>query len=303
MMYAAVVSRYGPPSVLEWKKVATPEPGAGQIRIRVEATGVGPTDLRIRSGSLADVFRLPEPIILGFETAGTVDALGPGVNGVVVGDEVAALLPNVGGYAEYAIASRWVKKPAAVSWAAAGALPASAEAAIGVLGQLEVKAGETLVVLGAAGSVGLIAVQMAKRRGARVIGVAADRSRELVESLGAAFLSTRVALTSGVLEMSNGVDAVFDAAGAGQLPAAIDLTGTRDRVITLSDATAPGLGVRLSAPTPDRAPEALDVAMALLADGHLVLKEPETVPLRHAAQVHTRMEAAGPHPKFLLMAD
>jgi NADPH:quinone reductase-like Zn-dependent oxidoreductase len=78
MPYASVLTRYGPPDVLAWSPVTMPEPGPGQIRIRVHATGVSPTDLKIRRGDLRQVFPLPQSAVLGFEAAGTGDALGPG---------------------------------------------------------------------------------------------------------------------------------------------------------------------------------------------------------------------------------
>ena len=98
MPHACVLTEFGPPDVLRWNDVATQEPSEGQILIKVRVSGVGPTDLKIRRGDLDGVFPLPEPAVLGFETAGTVDAVGGDVDGVTVGDEVAALLPSLGGY-------------------------------------------------------------------------------------------------------------------------------------------------------------------------------------------------------------
>jgi Alcohol dehydrogenase GroES-like domain/SnoaL-like domain len=92
MPNAAVLTTYGPPEVLEWKPVPMPEPSEGQIRIKVCVSGVSPTDLKIRRGDLKAVFPVPEPAVLGFETAGVVDAIGSEVSGVAVGDEVAALI-------------------------------------------------------------------------------------------------------------------------------------------------------------------------------------------------------------------
>ena len=100
MPHASVLTEYGPPDVLEWEDVPMPEPSEGQIRIKVRVSGVGPTDLKIRRGDIKGVFPLPDPPVLGFETAGTVDAVGEKVTGVAVGDEVAALLLSLGGYGE-----------------------------------------------------------------------------------------------------------------------------------------------------------------------------------------------------------
>ena len=171
MPRACVLTEFGPPDVLRWNDVATPEPSEGQILIRVRVSGVGPTDLKIRRGELNGVFPLPEPVVLGFETAGVVEAIGSAVSGVAVGDEVAAWLPSLGGYGEYALAAAWTAKPPNVSWTDAGALPASAEAAVGVLRQLGVAEGETLLILGAGGSVGMIATQLAVRQGQGVRGL------------------------------------------------------------------------------------------------------------------------------------
>src|SRR5580693_1459530 len=129
MPNAVVMTGYGPPEVLRWVAVPLPEPGERQIRIKVKAAGISPTDLALRAGYLKDNIPLPADAVLGFEAAGTVDAVGPGVTGTCVGDAVAALLFSIGGYAEHAIASIWTRKPDSVSWIDAAALPASAEAA------------------------------------------------------------------------------------------------------------------------------------------------------------------------------
>jgi NADPH:quinone reductase-like Zn-dependent oxidoreductase len=160
MPKAVVLTKYGPPDVLVWKDVAMPEPGPRQVRIRLKCAGVSPTDPKIRRGDVQAVFRLPADAVLGFEAAGVVDALGSSVEAVKNGDEVACLLPDLGGYAEYALASSWTRKPPDVSWSDAAALPSSAEAAVGVLKQLGLTGGETLLILGAGGSVGMIALSL-----------------------------------------------------------------------------------------------------------------------------------------------
>src|SRR4029077_8704783 len=168
MPNAVVMTGYGPPEVLKWAQVPLPEPGQGQIRIKVRAAGISPTDLALRAGYLK-AFPLPPNAVLGFEAAGTVDAVGRGVTDASVGEAVAALLFSLGGYAEYALASIWTRKPEAVSWLDAAALPSSAEAAVGVLRQLGVGRGETLLLFGGGGSVGIIATQLAVFSGIKVI--------------------------------------------------------------------------------------------------------------------------------------
>jgi NADPH:quinone reductase-like Zn-dependent oxidoreductase len=297
---ACVLTEYGPPDVLRLKDVPLPEPSETQIRIRVHASGVGPTDLKIRRGELQAVFPLPEPAVLGFETAGTVDAVGADVAGVAVGDEVAAWLPSIGGYAEYALATTWTRKPAQVTWNDAGALPASVEAAVGVLRQLEVTDGETVLILGAGGSVGVIATQLAVRQGLKVIGAVGAQDEALITELGATPVRYGSNLLGNVRAVAERIDATFDAAGKGGLPDAITLTGGSKRVITLADEHASELGVRLSAPTPDRAPDAVDLGMRLLSAGELRLRSQQALPMSAAAEAHSLMEEGGVHQKLIL---
>jgi NADPH:quinone reductase-like Zn-dependent oxidoreductase len=301
MSKAIVLTAYGPPDVLVWKDVPMPEPGSGQVRIRVKAAGVSPTDLKIRSGEVP-FFAQPPDAVIGFEAAGVVDALGSSVSGVEKGHEVACLLlpPALGGYAEYALAASWTPKPSNVSWADAAALPASAEAAVGTLKQLGLTGGETLLVLGAGGSVGMIATQIAVSRGATVVGAAALRDHDLLRELGAVPVFYGSGLAERVREVTLSVDAVLDAAGKGGLPEAIDLAGGADRVVTIADPEAAQLGVAFSAGTPDRAPEALDQTMPLVASGALRLRRQRHLPMQQASEAHRLLEHGGAHDKFVL---
>jgi NADPH:quinone reductase-like Zn-dependent oxidoreductase len=302
MPKAVVLTRYGPPDVLVWSDVPMPEPGPGQVRIRVKAAGVSPTDPKIRRGDLKAVFPLPSGAVLGFEAAGVIDALGQSVSDVHEGDEVASVLAGLGGYGEYAIASSWTPKPPNVSWSDAAALPASAEAAVGILKQLGVGKGETLLVLGAAGSVGMIATQLAVSLGATVVGAASPRNHDLVRDLGGVPVSYGAGLADRVRAISPSVDAVLDAAGKGQPPHAITLTGSPGRVITLADQHAADLGVALSVPSPDRAPEAVDQTMPLLASGALRLRRQRQLPMAAAAEAHRLLENGEAHEKLVLEA-
>ena len=299
---AVVLTQYGPPDVLVWQEVPVAEPGPSQVRIRVKAAGVSPTDPKIRRGDLADVFRLPPNAVLGFEGAGVVDAIGESVVGIRVGDEVASFLPGLGGYGEYVLASSWTLKPPSVSWADAAALPASAEAALGVLKQLKVVSGETLLILGAGGSVGMIANQLAVSWGVVVIGAASRQDQDLVRSLGGIPVAYGKDLASQVKEITPSVDAVFDAAGKGAVADAVELVGRRDKIISLADEHASEFGAALSVPTPERAPEALDQTMPLLASGHLRLRRQRLIPMAEAAEAHRLLEKGEVHEKLVLEA-
>ena len=298
MPNAVVMAGYGPPEVLKWAAVPLPEPGPGQIRIKVEAAGISPTDLALRAGYLK-AFPLPPDAVLGFEAAGTVDAAGPGVIGTSAGDPVTALLLSLGGYAEYAVASIWTGKPKSVSWLDAAALPSSAEAAARVLRQLNVKPGETLLLFGGGGSVGVIATQLAVARRIKVISAVGEHDEALARELGA----TPVRYGPGVagrVRALGAVDAVFDAAGTGVLADAVALAGGQGRVITLSDPAAADFGVTLSEAAPDRAPRALEETMALLADGKLRLRAHTTMPMQQAPEAHRQLESGIVHQRIIL---
>ena len=302
MSKAVVLTKYGPPDVLVWSDVPIPEPGPGQVRIRIKAAGVSPSDLKIRRGDLQAVFKLPPGAVLGFEAAGVVDAVGSSVSGIREGDEVASLLFGLGGYGEYALTSSWSRKPPNVSWTDAAALPSSAEAAVGLLKQLRVKKGETLLILGAAGSVGMIATQLAVARGLTVIGAASARDQDLVRALGGVPVVYGEGLADRVRKIRPSVDAVLDAAGKGELQDAIQLAGGPGRVMTLADEHAADFGVAFSVGTPDRAPEALDQTMPLLASGALRLHRQSKLPLSAAAEAHWLLENGASHEKLVLEA-
>jgi NADPH:quinone reductase-like Zn-dependent oxidoreductase len=298
MPNAVVMTGYGPPEVLKWAQVPLPEPGEGQIRIKVKAAGISPTDLALRAGHLKAI-PLPPDAVLGFEAAGTVDAVGPGVTGTAGGDAVTALLFGLGGYAEYAVASIWTRKPRAVSWADGAALPSSAEAAVGVLRQLNVTSGQTLLLFGGGGSVGIIATQLAIARGIKVISAVSEYDETLARELGATPVRYGPGVT-GRVHALGAVDAVFDAAGTGVLADAIALAGGPRRVITLSDPAAADYGVMLSQPTPDRAPGALDETIALLGEGRLRLRGHRTMPMQQAAEAHRQLESGNARERIIL---
>jgi len=216
MSNAVVMTGYGPPEVLKWAEVPLAEPGEGQIRIKVKAAGISPTDLALRAGYLKAI-PLPPNAVLGYEAAGTVEATGPGVTGTSAGDAVTALLFSLGGYAEYAVASIWARKPASVSWTDAAALPSSAEAAAAVLRQLNVKGGETLLLFGGGGSVGVIATQLAVAQGVTVISAVGERDEALARELGATPVRYGAGLRGRVRALG-AIHAVFDAAGKGSKP-------------------------------------------------------------------------------------
>jgi NADPH:quinone reductase-like Zn-dependent oxidoreductase len=161
-----------------------------------------------------------------------------------------------------------------------------------------VKAGDTLLVLGGGGAVGLIATQLAVAQGIKVISAVGARDDALVTSLGATPGGYGAELVDAV--RSGAVDFAFDASGKGVLADAIALTGTADRVMTLSDPAAADLGVRLSHPSPQRAPHALEDTMSMLARGRLRLREYATMRMQDASEAHRVLEGGQMHERVVL---
>jgi len=301
MSTAITYSRYGAPDVLTVTSADIPEPGPGQVLIRVRAVAVNPIDVKIRSGRMDGVFPVRFPVLPGWDVAGVVEAAGPDAS-AAIGDEVFGVA-SVGGYSEYALLDHPVGKPDGLSWEGAASVVSVGEAAFRVLKHLGLKAGQTLLILGAGGSVGTIAVQLAAARGITVIGTAAEGDLGRLDGLGATAVRYGDGWADRVRAVApSGVDAVFDAAGAGLLADAIALAGDAARVITIADDNAADHGVRFTGADPaDRAPEALPEVAALLAGGRLAVPIWRTYPLARAAQAHADLEARRNHGKIVLL--
>ena len=291
-MKAIVFDSFGGPEVLQFKDVEIPRPGPGQVRLRVRAAGVNQLDVKIRSGAMQQVFPTTFPAIPGLEAAGVIDEIGPGVTGWAVGDEVLAFT-DTGSYAEYALATVVARKPPALNWDEAAALPTAGETSQRVLDELAVKDGETLLVHGAAGGVGSVAVQLAVAAGATVIGTAAPANHDYLRSLGVTPVAYGEGLVDRVRALApQGVDAVFDVAGQGALPDSITLRGgTTDRIVTIADPTAASLGVSFSGGGAPR---------ILVPDG-LRLTVAATFPLAEAAQAQEQSATGHTRGKLVIV--
>ncbi|MEU4502372.1 NADP-dependent oxidoreductase [Streptomyces sp. NPDC024089] len=294
--YRAVeFAEYGGPEVLRVVERETPRPGPGQVLVEVRAAGVNPLDWQLRSGAVAEMMPVEFPSVPGGDVAGVVADVGEDVSDFAVGDEVFGSIGS-GSYAEFALApaAQLARKPEGVSWEVAAGLPVAVNTAYQVLADLGVKSGETLVVDGAAGGVGSVAVQIARHLGATVIGTASERNHAYLRSLGA----EPVTYGEGFAERARavaekGVDAAFDAAGKGSLPALVELTGGPDRVVTIADHRAAEHGVRFAFAGLDAIRERLEQAAALVGNGELGLSVARTYALSEAADAHR--ESAGGH--------
>jgi len=187
---AVRIHRYGGAEVLSYEELPKPEPGPGELLVRVHAAGVNPIDWKIREGHYKLVMRLPLPIVLGWDVSGVVAAVGAGVAGFRRGDAVFAR-PDIkrgGTYAEYVAirASDAALKPKAIDHVHAAAVPlAGLTAWQGLFDKAGLREGQRVLVHAAAGGVGHFAVQLAKWKGAFVAGTASGRNEALVRSLGA----------------------------------------------------------------------------------------------------------------------
>ncbi|BCJ33300.1 NADPH:quinone reductase [Actinocatenispora thailandica] len=300
-MKAIVFDRHGGPEVLHATEVEVPEPGTGQVRIRVRAAGVNPIDGKLRSGG---GWPIELPSIPGVEAAGVVDALGPDVTDLAVGDEV--LGPTAtGSYAQFALSSRMVLKPAGLTWDTAAALPVAAETALRVLRLLDLSAGETLLVHGASGSVGGLAVQLARQRGVTVVGTAGAAGRERLGGLGAIAIGYGDGLIDRVRSVApQGIDAVLDAAGKGALPDSIALRGGPERIVTIADPNAAEYGVLFTGgPEVMIEPaEVADVAKRVAA-GELTVPVAARYPLADAAEAQQLSDSGHAGGKLVLIVD
>jgi NADPH:quinone reductase-like Zn-dependent oxidoreductase len=286
MTKIARFAEYGDPDVLRVIDVPAPTAGQGQVRVAVRAAGVNPIDAKTVEGLMRNEIALTLPAGVGADVSGVVDQVGPGVSEFAVGDEVlgSSVTPS---FAEHALAepTSLVLKPHDMAWEVAGSLAGAGGTAYAVLKQLRVKAGETLLIHGAAGGVGTFAVQLAAAQGATVIGTASERNHDYLRSIGAIPVTYGDGLLERVRSVApQGVDAVLDASGRGEIPVSIQLTGTPERVLTLVafDAADTGIQIHIGGGGSDLG-DALREIVGLIEQRRLTVSISRTFPLTEIA--------------------
>ncbi|MEE1760965.1 NADP-dependent oxidoreductase [Streptomyces sp. SP18BB07] len=310
-MKAVRFHEYGAPDVLRYEDVEQPLPGAGEVRIRVAATSFNPVDGNIRGGFMRGPIPVELPHTPGIDVAGTIDALGEGVDAIAVGDDVVGFLPmdGTGAAAEYVLAPTAVlaSAPKSVPLADAAALPLVGLTAYQALfdhGKLT--AGQRVLINGAGGAVGGYAVQLAKNAGAHVIATAGPRSSEAVKSAGADEVidHTTTSMTAAVTEP---VDVVLNLAPVDPAELAALVTLVRPGGVLVNTT------VWMPAPSDEeRGVRGIDLFVRSDADqlaklvasidrGELRVDVAERVPLAELPTLHARAAEGAVHGKVIVV--
>jgi NADPH:quinone reductase-like Zn-dependent oxidoreductase len=233
---AVVIHKYGSKDVLEEAEVTLPELGANQVLVKVKATSINPIDWKLREGYLKQMFDWEFPIILGWDVAGVIEAVGEEVTEWEVGEEIFARpdTTRFGTYAEYTIVDTnlLAKKPTDVSFEDAAAVPLAGLTAYQALfdhGQLE--SGQKVLIHAGAGGVGTYAIQLAKEKGAYVITTASPKNNELLISLGADEVIDYH--TTDIKDIRHEVDLVIDTIGGKTQEESFDIVKQGGRIISI----------------------------------------------------------------------
>ncbi len=305
-MKAIQVHTFGNPEVLTYDDVPRPVVGPGEVLIRVHAAGVNPGDWKQRSGlenipeEMRAAYLPPLPYIPGWDVSGVVEKVGPGVGAFREGDAVYGMLrfpsQTASAYAEYvtAPATDLARKPASIDHVAAAAMPMVALTAWQALFEhAEMEAGQTVLVNGAAGGVGHFAVQLAKARGARVIGVASGRHEAFLRELG---VDQYIDYTATAVEKAaQDVDLIIDMIGGENLDRLLDVLKRGGTLIQISGgnyssehAAAAGVTVKRMQVRSNGAQ--LGEIGELVDAGHIRVAIDTVVPLAEAYRAHRRAE-------------
>ncbi|MFT0847678.1 NADP-dependent oxidoreductase [Actinomycetaceae bacterium L2_0104] len=303
-----IYTEYGTPDVLRFEDGPVPEPGRGQVLVRTEMIGVNPIDWKLVAGAFARVDPAPFPGTPGWAATGIIEALGDGVTGYAIGQPVIldsrARLPVTSGsrggtFAEHVAVdtTRIVARPDGMSLEQAAALPSSAVAGYSMAQNLGITSEDTLLVHGAAGSVGSATVQIAVDRGARVIGTASARNHDYLRSLGATpvlYGDSLIDALSGLGPVTASADAVGGAASVAATQAVLAPGG---RVVTAwGDEHSHVAGI----PWVRHPDDELEQTVTIAARGALTVRIGETFLLAHAADALQLSKTGHAEGKILL---
>ena len=314
-MRAMVTPEFGGPNTFEERDVQRPEPGPGEVLVRVLASGTNPIDAKLRAdGSFAG---LEPPVILGADVSGVVEEVGPGVTDFEAGDEV-YYTPEIfgpgsnGGYAEYHVAGAEIvaHKPASLSHEEAAAIPlAGGTAYEAIVRRLGVQVGETVLIHGGAGGVGSFAIQLAHAAGARVLASAGPDNQDTLKDLGAdvAIDYTRQDVAEAALEDTGGygVDAVFDTVGGEIIVNSIPATRPFGQLATIMGAQGDLTPLYVNNQTLHgvllmRERQRLEEMSLLVERGQMKPLVEETMSLAEVGKAHERLDSGHGRGKIIL---
>jgi NADPH:quinone reductase-like Zn-dependent oxidoreductase len=301
-MKAIVVHQYGGPEVLKFEDYPDPVPAPGEVLVRVAATSVNPIDYKRRAGLTKDFYPMKFPGLIGVDIAGTVVKIGPGVEGFSVGDQVFAMADNT--YAQLCVVKAAVlaKVPKGLDLIQAAALPLVTVTGNQLMSATEVRAGQTVLVIGAVGGVGRSAVFTATERGTTVIAGVLKRQTNETKTVGA----DQVVATDDDIAIANlpPLDAVADAVGgrtAEKLIAKVKPGGVYASVVGAPQNAAKYPSIKVVSVFSKFDRKTLEFMAQAVRDGKLVIPISQRLPLSEAAEAQATAEKGGVG-KILLVA-
>jgi NADPH:quinone reductase-like Zn-dependent oxidoreductase len=303
-MRAVQYDEFGGVDVLRVAEVPVPEPGPDEVLVEVAAAGINPGEAYVREGRYAQRWPSTFPSGQGSDLAGTVRALGPGVDAVAVGDEVFGWTDLRASQAEYVVVPvrQVLAKPSELAWEQAGALHVVGATAWAAVRAVDPRPGETVVVSAAAGGVGVLTVQLARRTGATVVGVASEANHDWLRAHGVVPVARGDGLVDRIRAAAPTVDAFIDLFGDGYVDVALALGVPPDRIDTIIDfAAVEEHGVKADGNAVGARPEVLAELAALLAKGELELPVAATYPLERVQDAYRELERRHTRGKIVLV--
>ncbi len=292
MPKAVRFDQYGDVDVLKVVDVPRPVPGPGQVLVQVKAAGINPGEAKIREGLLHARWPATFPSGQGSDLAGIVAETGPDVTGFAAGDEVIGFADNRASQAEFVLAEakNLTPKPAAVPWEAAGALFVAGATAWAAVRAVTLAEGDTVVVAGAAGGVGSIAVQLARRAGATVIGLASEANHEWLRSHGVIPVTYGDGVEDRIRQAAGTVDAFVDTVGGDYVQIALDLGVRPSRIDTIANFEAiEKFGVKGDGSAVGASAQVLAELAGLIAAGELEIPIAAVYPLDQVQDAYRRL--------------
>ena len=304
-MKAVKFERYGGIDVLKIEEVPRPVVGADQVLVKVKAAGINPGEASIREGKLEKMFPTTFPSGEGSDFAGIIEEVGEDVAGFAVDDEVIGFNHDRSAHAEYVLsdADHIVHRPANVSWEQGGALFVAGTTAWASVEAVSLKPGDTVVVSGAAGGVGSLAVQLAKNSGARVIGLAGELNHQWLKDHGIIPVAYGEGIAERIQTAANGkVDAFIDTFGQGYVDLAIKMSVPADRINTIIDFEAAAkYGVKAQGSQAAANVAVLGELAGLIDTGKLDIPIAKTYPIEEVREAFTELEKRHTRGKIVLI--